>query len=428
MITKSIKITIILSLVFFFEDSSSKAVELPDDEPIYKVSADYDPPAHSYRPQIAYNDTAQEYLVVWHSTWDNGDRYVYARRLDSDGSPLGSAFALSTLLVDQVHPNVIYNHTDDVYMVVWMKDVSGTNSRYHIVGSIIPWNASGPGTVFPIGTTIGMPNLWYPTVAWNSGHNEYLVIWDTFVEGNPKGDPTYIGYRRVDDDGTLLESEGTISSYLKPTASDMVYNPAADEYFIVWSRLKASSETEREIVGARLDWEMNFNRSEFCVYCVETDNVDEPAIDVDNGDYYGVAFEREMVSADPFVSAKFLDQNGDGIALSSIGVPTAEIRNPDVAAIRQTDDWLITFQVNHPIFGKYVKSSQYKLTEPGNVSYIKDISTVWTGGTYRTPAVTGSEGSFQMVFEGRSDATDSRQHIYTQSFVPINIYLPLVIK
>ena len=122
----------------------------------YKISIDRTPGCHRYRPQVAFNHRHNEYLVVWHNTCDLGFRNVYARRLDINGKPIGEPFFVSDLLnMDQAHPNVTYNGEDDVYMVVWMVDVSGNNSSYVIVGSTIPWNATHHGTSFSIsiGTT-----------------------------------------------------------------------------------------------------------------------------------------------------------------------------------------------------------------------------------------------------------------------------------
>ena len=99
----------------------------------YKVSGNVFPDCHRYRPQVAYNHNHDEFLVVWHNTWDNGIRKAYGRRLDFSGKPVGDVIAFPSMENDQVHPNVVYNGADDVYLVVWMWDVLGDNTVYQIL-------------------------------------------------------------------------------------------------------------------------------------------------------------------------------------------------------------------------------------------------------------------------------------------------------
>ena len=89
-------------------------------------------------PDIAYNSTSDEYLVVWHGDRVVGEREIYGQRVDADGTLLGGAFRISDAGVDDdtlrdaQNPAVAYNATTDEfdpaaahnpdtgeYLVVW---------------------------------------------------------------------------------------------------------------------------------------------------------------------------------------------------------------------------------------------------------------------------------------------------------------------
>ena len=110
----------IFSLTTFVNsDSISSSIETVESItgshvfPEQRVSIPRDPPAHRYRPQVAFNYIQNEYLVVWHNTTDSGLRYPYARRLDINGKPIGEPFMLSNIVTNQVHPFVVYNGTEE---------------------------------------------------------------------------------------------------------------------------------------------------------------------------------------------------------------------------------------------------------------------------------------------------------------------------
>jgi hypothetical protein len=80
-----------------------------------------------------------------------------------------------------------------------------------------------------------------PAVAYNSVHDEYLVVWE-----NDRGALRDIYAQRVKGDGTLKSWFSVVSyankwSYLP----DVAYSPVQDEYFIVYTYQYSASDYTR---------------------------------------------------------------------------------------------------------------------------------------------------------------------------------------
>lgn len=391
--------------------------------PEQKVSIDRDPGAHRYRPQVAFNYNHNEYLVVWHNTWDNGVRRPFARRLDINGKPIGSPFELTNIAVNQVHPFVVYNGTDDVYFVVWMYDVSTTGTRYEIWGSIIPWNATSYGTTFRIGDWAAPSNMWYPSVAWNSLHNEYLVIWDTYEEGTTSTptNPQSIGYRRVASDGTPGTS-GTITTAKAPHESDIVYNRLVDEYVVVWTRKIDDISTGHYVQGALLNWDASISDIDYFILGNYEDQIN-PAIATDL-QYYIVALQDwNQLGSSWDVMAHIINLSGE--ELTSMGFSSyANIINPDIAAKGKDGEWFLICQIEDSN-GDYLYGWRFFFSSSmqggGNIISIRLPS--WYK---RIPAVAGNGPGYLITYTNRSSDTSSRQHIYATKIWSYANFFPLI--
>jgi hypothetical protein len=390
--------------------------------PQVKVSIDRDPDAHRYRPQVAYNSVHQEYLVVWHNTWNTGERYVYARRLDLNGNPIGDPFALTTLLMDQVHPNVVYNADNDVYFVVWQLDASGDNSRYEIYGSIIPWNATGPGTVFPIDDGEEAYNLYYPTIAWNSTHNEYLVIWDTRSGESPYG----IGYRRVAGNG-IPGTGGWITTGNSPEGSDMVYNPLAGEYFLVYSRIVNDITQEVNVYGARLNRDVSFARTAFVINTSTLDQIN-PAVDTTQMNYI-VAYQQWNSGYNHWgLDYDLLDLDGDGVAGSGTTLVPFDLKYPDLAADSNKREWLLVYQ-RETETGSTIWGGRYTSPDLTSIHHEDVFQIQYLYWNNRTPSVAGGGPGYLVTYTGRSSYDPNTwQHIYSTKYWQSGILMPLSMR
>ena len=387
-----------------------------------KVSIDRDPDAHRYRPQVAFNYNHNEYLVVWHNTWADGDRYIYGRRLDLNGNPIGTPFSISCILNEQVHPFVVYNGTNDVYFVVWMYDGSGDNTNYQIWGSIIPWNAASCGSVFRVDNFDTSLDLWYPSAAWDSVHNEYMVIWDTYTDG--KDAPQSIGYRRVLS-YMLFGTSGTITTAKSPKESDIVYNPAADKYVVVWSRKVDDVSTERNIQGALLNWDGSTNDADFFVYG-DWDDHRNPAI-ATNQQVYMVVLEAwsDWFGHWGDVLLPF-DLSGTELNEIAYFQTIHDFKNPDIAARGTGGEFMWTYEIpwgTHTGLGYTTISYVHP-----NYDVIKSDSMVDSNWYRREPSIAGNGPGYLITYTGRSSNPSEWQHIYAIKLWQNTLFFPLVMR
>jgi hypothetical protein len=236
----------------------------PDGDPTYAAS----------RPALAYNPTADEYLVVWDGT-DSApglgptEREIYAQRLSDTGAPLGGRFRVSEQGADgdatfsAGFAKVAYNGASNEYLVVWEGD-TGVAGEKEIWGQRL--SASGAeagGNDFRISEMGPDNNVAFgahtPRIAVNTTTGEYLVTWN----GND-GPPLANGETEIY--GQLLTSAGaaTGTNDFRISAqgadgdpnsqvgtSSVAYNATTNEYLAAWQG-EIGSTDEVEVWSRRL--------------------------------------------------------------------------------------------------------------------------------------------------------------------------------
>jgi hypothetical protein len=196
--------------------------------------------ADALYPEIAYNSTRNEYLVVFitnPATETSATEYeVFGQRLAADGTRLGGdpAFRVSTM-GDPDDRNdadvaagggfygtdVVYNATDDEYLVVWTADHVGVdgivNGEFDIWGQRLNYTAGdaiqmtgGQIQISKTGTGNGSDtdglDAYHPAVAWNSTENEYFVVWR--ADDAPGGNGNFQIYgQRLSNAGAAIGSD-----------------------------------------------------------------------------------------------------------------------------------------------------------------------------------------------------------------------------
>lgn len=204
-------------------------------------------------PKVAYNSTANEYLVVWSGDTIAGEDEIYAQRING---ATGVLIGMNTRItwhgapgatnVDALNPDVAYNNVDDEYMVVWSgDDVPGEDEIFvqRLNGSDIalignPVQITDIG--FPGSTLIDAVT---PEIAFNPQANQYLVVFmsdnDTLglVNGESEIWGQVISNTGADvgaDDFRISTSgpdgDGTYDAY----DPEVVYSPVCAQYIVVW--------------------------------------------------------------------------------------------------------------------------------------------------------------------------------------------------
>ncbi len=121
-------------------------------------------------PAVAYNPTADEYLVAWN---DHTDTDVWVKRVSSAGVPQGTDVQIGTGYSDIETVNPVFSPEANEYLVVW----KGTTGSQQIWGQRL----SG-ATAAEIGTDIQISQMTVSAddatyVAYSPSLQRYLVVW-----------------------------------------------------------------------------------------------------------------------------------------------------------------------------------------------------------------------------------------------------------
>lgn len=230
-------------------------------------------------PQVVYNSTAHEYLVVWQGSGliKTPDKFfeIYGQRLSRTGAEVGTDFRISqTTDLGKVNtsfvrasttPDVAWNSTDNQYLVVW----SGMGQpedvvKLEIYGQLLTAKGEEIGKDFRISETTDQGlniHAGTPKVAYNSTNKQYLVVW---TGGFKEASQTEIwgqgltaqGGRLGSGNGDFRISQMSASTEGNRSAGspDVVYNSGNNEYLVVFQARDLAGESNvSEIYGQRID-------------------------------------------------------------------------------------------------------------------------------------------------------------------------------
>jgi hypothetical protein len=232
-------------------------------------------------PQIVYNSTAHEYLVVWHGSGAMNDPdevfEVYGQRLSRTGMEIGKDFRISqmtapgriqeSIVRQAARADVAWNSTNNQYLVVWEGMGQPEDAiKSEIYGQLLSATGDALGKSFRISNTTDQGqgfNAGSPEVAYNSANNRYLVVWaggfkqmnqsEIWAQGlNAQG--AQIG----EGNGDFIISQITtaIGSNRDAGSPHIVYNDSAKEYLVVFQATGlpgAANDNINEVFGQRID-------------------------------------------------------------------------------------------------------------------------------------------------------------------------------
>lgn len=207
---------------------------------------------HDRAPDVAYNSVANEYLVVWEHDYngDGSDWDVVGQRVTAGGALAGSTFFVGGYVNHEYKPRVAYNSVANNYLAVWEFDYNGDGSDYDVLGQLVRANGTLSGTAFFVG---GFSNRheFKPQLAYNSAANEYLATWEYDTSGD--GSDFDIAGQRISDSGAKAGSAYYISSLVgheyKP---HLAYNSASNEYLAVFEFDYSGDGSDYDCIGRRV--------------------------------------------------------------------------------------------------------------------------------------------------------------------------------
>ena len=194
------------------------------------ISAD---PEQEVYPAVAYNSQRQEYLVVWYNDRAGCDD-IRAQRVSRNGALVSNPFYVSNgCPANRLYPDVTYNSTQNEYLVVWEHD-DGTRPNIH------GWRVSATGQLqggeITLGTGTALKSRYAPAVAYAYSSDKYLVVWKSFVQGNIANDiegQALSSSGGLDGSNFLIAQGSWSEDHEQP---DLAYNRAHNEFLTAWRR------------------------------------------------------------------------------------------------------------------------------------------------------------------------------------------------
>ncbi len=235
-------------------------------------------------PSVAYNSTDNEYLVVWQGDHNSGtlvttEDEIWGQRINaSTGALIGSMFRISTMSTDGVNtydaqtPDVVWNSTDNRYLVVWRAD-DNTNSsidnEYEIYAQLVTNTGTLSGSRLQVSSMGGSNgNITFgantPSVSWSLTNNKYFIVWSGDDNTNSLIDnENEIFGQAISNTNTLSGSRIQISAMggsngsatYNATIPDIAWNSANNQYLVVWradDNTGSLIDNEYEIYGQLL--------------------------------------------------------------------------------------------------------------------------------------------------------------------------------
>jgi hypothetical protein len=217
---------------------------------------------------------------------------------------------------------------------------------------LIPQISSGADMSSEITVSAGDYAQYRPDVAYNSVHDEYLVVWHDIRPGHP----TSIQGARYSSTGVLIAKHdiwGEVEPWRDNMQPSVAYDPVRDRYLVVWVRDAFGDGSDWDVVGRFVPWDGP-------VWGGQNPTPDPFWIDYTSGNQwyprvaYGGTDEEFMVAwwneAGTGVAASVYAQRVDasgGLSGSRITVSSGAIEDrtePDIAYNQARNEYIISYQ------------------------------------------------------------------------------------
>ena len=236
------------------------------------TNPDYD----ALNPAVAYNSNKQQYLVVWSGSDDTiGEYEIWGQRVNAvTGAQIGADFQISGTgpaddpLYDANNPDIIYNPSTNEYLVVWSAD-HYIDGEFEIFGRRIDASNGNLLSSQVRITVMGPTNntaydAYDPAIALNSDDNEYLVVFEADSDApGMANDEFEIWAKRLSSTADWIGTEmrmsdmgGSGNANYDAYDPDVVYDHYFNQYFIVWEGDDPAGDlvdNEFEIWGQRVN-------------------------------------------------------------------------------------------------------------------------------------------------------------------------------
>ena len=370
-------------------------------------------------PAIAHNTQRQEYLVVWYNDRPGCDD-IRAQRVSKNGSLVSGPFYIAAGCPDERrYPDVAYDSTHDQYLVVWEQGID-------VKAKLISATGTGLTLEFTVAQGyVGLDSATNPHVAYSSTSDQYLVIWQYSGTAGSSIQAQVYDYNSAPN-GSVFDviPYRFYASESPPEEPDLAYNRSRNEFLVAWQQKPSGGNYDIHGRRVKLTGGAGVQGSAFPIV-TSSDDETTPAVaaipTVPDAGQYLVAWE-----SDDDIKARTVSGTGITGTLRSLATTGWAEHSPAVAGCESTQQFLavwVWIPVSTPPSMMQVQARTLAL----DGTPIDD--TVYTGGgqVFAMDVAAGPTGDHLVAFDDNEVFGTSNRGIYGRLWGH-RVYLPVVMR
>ncbi len=278
------------------------------------------------RVALASSPSAAEWLLAWQQAAAAPTADIFIQRLDGQGQASGDPLNLTNHPTSQELPALAAGQAG--YLAVWRDERNQATSGWDIYGQLL--TASGTPTGSLIAVTTAVDSQSNPAVAANSQQHNYLVVWDD----NRAGNNVDIYGQVISSNGSLMGSGFSLSVTNSQNFPEVAYNPAQNNYLVVWEDNRSSSADD--IYGQVISADGSVVGSSFAIAAASSNQYDPVVAYHSASQTYLVAWwDRRNGNYDIYgqIISSTGVLSGSNFAIANFSGSNNEQAYPDIAAL-----------------------------------------------------------------------------------------------
>jgi large repetitive protein len=275
--------------------------------------------------------------------------------------------------------------------------------------------ATGLPTVGPDIPISELNNAQYlPEVAYNTKHDEYLVVWHNVWGGG--GRDVYAV--RLSGQGTFLSWFAVTYGTKDRAQPSVAYDPDNDRYLVVWLYDEAGDGTDWDVYGRFIPWDGHDDGSGEFPICTWSSSQWGPKVVYNQNpswpEFLVVWLNIPPLPVKSYISARrvYADGSGfppgDGFTVVSDGTQTHNYVNPDVAYNLARNEYLVVYSEDQ------VDIWATRLEANGNVLDGGEFGIAAWPGAEKVPTVAAchTEDQYFVAWQSTQSGTQPHEDIY----------------
>ncbi|MEM1270122.1 MAG: hypothetical protein AAGI08_08745 [Bacteroidota bacterium] len=189
---------------------------------------------HAQHPALAFNESTEEWLVVWTEIDSFGGRRIVGQRLDTDLAAVGALVELVNAGFSPFGADVAYEASVEGFLLAWAA-LDGSTQTYQVYAQLLNATAGPEVGVVQLSEAGGFSNenARRPSVSFNSNDDLGLVSWAAY---NSSNGIHYVKARQLSEgslEGGILTLNSSSSGVLSHVTSS--FNPVSNQVLVGWT-------------------------------------------------------------------------------------------------------------------------------------------------------------------------------------------------